>query len=308
MEEKIDGSAGLAPKAPETFAIGSDMPVRRLGFGAMRLSDGPGPSSRSLVWSAPGDPGSARAVLRRAVELGVDLFDTADAYGVGANEELVASALRPYPGRVVVSTKVGVVRPAPAEWVPLGNPDYLKQQAELSLRRLGVERLDLLFLHRVDPKVPLGDQIGAFKELQDAGKVRHIGLSEVSIEEIEEAARITPVTAVQSVYNVADRRNEAVVEHCAARGIAFLAYFPLAIGEHARPGGPLAAVAEEVGATPAQTALAWLLHRHACVLPIPGTSSIRHLEENQAALDIELTPDRIGRLSEAFRSRSAPSV
>ena len=275
--------------------------MRRLGFGAMRLSDGPGPSSRSLVWSAPEDPVGAREVLRRAVELGVDLIDTADAYGVGANEELVAAALRPYPDRVVISTKVGVVRPGPAEWVPLGRPEYLKQQAELSLRRLGAERLDLLFLHRVDPGVPLAEQIGAFKELQDAGKVRHIGLSEVSVEEIEEAASVTPVAAVQSVYNVADRRNEAVVDHCAARGIAFLAYFPLAIGAHAEHNGPLATVAESVGATPSQTALAWLLYRHPCVLPIPGTSSVTHLEENQQARDLSLTPEQLGRLADAFR-------
>lgn len=266
----------------------------------MRLADGPGPSSQSLVWSAPADPARARTVLTRAVELGVDLIDTADAYGVGANEELVASALHPYTDRVVISTKVGVVRPSPTEWVPMGNPDYLKQQAELSLRRLGVDRLDLLFLHRVDPKVPLADQIGALKELKDAGKVRHIGLSEVSVEEIEASERITPVAAVQSLYNVADRGNEPVVDHCAERGIAFLAYFPLAIGEHAEGRGPLAAVAEEIGATPSQTALAWLLHRDPCVLPIPGTSSVTHLEENQAALDIELTPEQISRLSHAF--------
>ncbi|CAL9674913.1 aldo/keto reductase [Streptomyces sp. enrichment culture] len=286
-----------------TFPIGGDLPVRRLGFGAMRLSDS-GPSSSSLVWSAPEDPESARAVLRRAVDLGVDLIDTADAYGVGANEELVASALRPYPDRVVISTKVGVVRPAPTEWVPMGRPEYLKQQAELSLRRLGVEQLDLLFLHRIDPKVPLADQIGAFKELKEAGKVRHIGLSEVSIEELEQAERITPVAAVQSVYNVADRRNEAVVDYCAARGIAFLAYFPLAIGAHARQDGPLAAVAEEIGATPSQVALSWLLHRDACVLPIPGTSSVPHLIENQAAADIELTAEHIDRLSGAFQSQT----
>ncbi|MDJ0466574.1 aldo/keto reductase [Streptomyces sp. H27-C3] len=300
MDEKIGGTAQPVRMSEEIFRIGGDLPVHRLGFGAMRLSDGPGPSSRSLVWSAPQDPARAQAVLRRAVELGVDLIDTADAYGVGANEELVASALRPYPDPVVISTKVGVVRPAPTEWVPMGNPEYLKQQAELSLRRLGVEQLDLLFLHRIDPKVPLADQIGAFKELQAAGKVRHIGLSEVSVEEIEEAERITPVAAVQSLYNVADRGNESVIDHCAARGIAFLAYFPLAIGAHALDDGPLAEVARKIGATPAQTALAWLLHRHPCVLPIPGTALITHLEENQAALDIELTPEQFGRLSETF--------
>jgi aryl-alcohol dehydrogenase-like predicted oxidoreductase len=300
MEDTIGGTGRPVRSNDRTFSVGGDLPVRRLGFGAMRLSDGPGPSSTSLVWSAPKDPERARSVLRRAVELGVDLIDTADAYGVGANEELVASALRPYPERVVISTKVGVVRPAPAEWVPMGRPEYLKQQAELSLRRLGVERLDLLFLHRIDPTVPLAEQIGAFKDLKDAGKVRHIGLSEVSIEEIEEAERVTPVAAVQSVYNVADRRNEAVVDHCAARGIAFLAYFPLAIGAHAAHNGPLAAVAEDIGATPSQVALAWLLHRDACVLPIPGTSSVPHVEENQAAADIELTPEQIDRLSKAF--------
>ncbi|MGW4984312.1 aldo/keto reductase [Streptomyces mirabilis] len=282
-----------------TLSIGGNLPVHRLGFGAMRLADGPAPSSESLVWSAPDDPRRARAVLQRAVDLGIDLIDTADSYGVGANEELVASALHPYPDRTVISTKVGVVRPSPREWIPLGRPEYLKQQVELSLRRLNLERLDLLFLHRIDPQVPLADQIGAFKELQDDGKVRHIGLSEVTVEEIEEARRTAPVAAVQSVYNVADRKNEAVVEHCAALGIAFLAYFPLAVGAQARPTGPLAEVAKEAGATPAQIALAWLLHSSPCVLPIPGTSSIAHLEENQAAADLSLTPEQLAKLSQA---------
>ncbi|GLV79355.1 aldo/keto reductase [Streptomyces hygroscopicus] len=297
MEQMPTEPCGAA--AARTFSIGGNLTVNRLGFGAMRLAEGSGSSSQSLIWSGPDDPENARAVLRRAVELGVDLVDTADSYGVGANEELIASALFPYRSGTVLSTKTGVVRPSPHEWVPLGRPEYLKQQAELSLRRLKVDHLDLLFLHRVDPQVPLAEQIGALGELREEGKVRHIGLSEVTVKEIEEAARIAPVSAVQSRYNVADRDNESVVEYCAARDIAFLAYFPLAVGAHASPAGPLAEVADETGATPGQVALAWLLHRSPCVLPIPGTRSLAHLEENQAAADVRLTQDQLARLAKA---------
>ncbi|MFI6283436.1 aldo/keto reductase [Streptomyces sp. NPDC051018] len=302
MEITLDSEAQTTSPHPRTTTIGGDLPVRRLGFGAMRLSDGPGPSSGSLVWGGPRDAEQARAVLRYAVELGVDLVDTADSYGIGANEELVREALHPYREGLLISTKVGVTRPSPSEWVPLGRPEYLKQQTELSLRRLGVERLDLLFLHRVDPQVPLADQIGAFKELQDEGKVRHIGLSEVNVEQIREASAITPVAAVQSLYNVTNRANEAVVRHCAEQDIAFLAYFPLAVGAHTAAGGPLADTAKALGATPAQLALAWLLHRDPCVIPIPGTSSVRHLEENQEALDIDLTPDQFTQVSALFEN------
>ncbi|MYV40963.1 oxidoreductase [Streptomyces sp. SID1328] len=297
MEEMPTELSG-APAA-RTFSIGGSLTVSRLGFGAMRLAEGTGPSSESLIWSGPDDPENAQAVLRRAVELGVDLIDTADSYGVGANEKLIASALFPYRAGTVLSTKTGIVRPSPHEWIPLGRPEYLKQQAELSLRRLRKDHLDLLFLHRIDPHVPLAEQIGALGELREEGKVRHIGLSEVTIEELGEAARSAPIAAVQSRYNVADRDNESVVEYCAARGIAFLAYFPLAIGTHAGSTGPLAEIAYETGATPGQVALAWLLHRSPNILPIPGTRSLAHLEENQGAADVRLTPDQIARLAKA---------
>lgn len=280
-----------------TFSIGGNLTVNRLGFGAMRLAEGAGHSSESLVWTGPDDPENARAVLRRAVELGVDLFDTADSYGVGANEELIASALYPYKAGTVISTKSGVVRPSPGEWIPLGRPEYLKQQCELSLRRLKVDHLDLLFLHRVDPQVPLAEQIGALGELREQGKVRHIGLSEATVGEIEEAVRTAPIAAVQSRYNVTDLDNDAVVDYCAARDIAFLAYFPLAIGAHTSPDSPLAEVAGETGATPGQVALAWLLHRSPCVLPIPGTRSLAHLAENQDAAKVRLTQEQLDRLA-----------
>lgn len=284
-----------------TFDLGGDLTVRRIGYGAMRLTGAP-EDRRGLtgtIWrTARGrsDRGELIAQLRRAVELGIDLIDTADAYALGDSEELIAEALHPYEGSVTVVTKVGNVRPSPTEWVPLGHPAYLRQQAELSLRRLRVERLDLLQLHRVDPEYPLADQIGALKQLQDEGKVRHIGLSEVTVEQIEEASRIAPISSVQNLYNLSNRASEAVVDHTAAHGIAFLPYFPVSLDDdHA---GPLAAVAAEVGATPSQTALAWLLHRSPTVIPIPGTASPEHLAENAAALDVRLTAEQFATLSE----------
>ncbi|MGW2154327.1 aldo/keto reductase [Nonomuraea sp. NPDC001699] len=286
----------------QTFTIGGDLEVRRIGYGSMRLADAPDPSRSALeapVWEAPADRAGAVAVLRRAAELGVNLFDTADSYALGANEELIAEALHPYGDGVAVATKIGVLRPSPAEWVPLGHPAYLRQQAELSLRRLRVERIDLLQLHRLDPAYPLADQIGALKQLRDEGKVRHIGLSEVSAEELRQAAEITPIAAVQNMYNLATRQHEDVVDHAAAHGIAFLPFFPIAAGSHAGPGTPLAAVAAEIGITPAQASLAWLLRRSPTVIPIPGTSSIGHLEENVAALSVKLSDEQYDRLSAA---------
>ncbi|MEV0744213.1 MULTISPECIES: aldo/keto reductase [unclassified Streptomyces] len=283
-----------------TFDLGGDLTVRRIGYGAMRLADGPAtPGSdpaAAAIWRAPTDRPAAIAQLRRAVEQGVDLIDTADAYALGAGEELIAEALHPYDG-VAVATKVGVVRPGPAEWVPLGHPAYLRQQAELSLRRLRVERIDLLQLHRIDPAYPLADQLGALRQLQDEGKVRHIGLSEASAGQLREAVAITPIAAVNNLYNLTARQNEAVVDLTAELGIAFLPFFPVAMGGHAGPQSPVAAVAGELGATPAQTALAWLLHRSPTLVPIPGTSSPRHLEENLAALQLRLSDDQFARLS-----------
>lgn len=289
----------------DSFLIGGDLPVRRIGFGAMRLTDatGDGTQAGARIWEAPADPSGAVAVLRRAVELGVQLIDTADAYALGENEELVATALHPYPEGVVVATKVGNARPSPTEWVPLGRPEYLKQQVELSLRRLRVERIDLLHLHRLDPAVPIADQVGALGELREAGKIRHIGLSEVSVAELEEARRAAPIVSVENVYNLADRHHDPVIDDTAAAGIAFLPYFPLATGEHTRAGGVLAEVASEVGALPGQVALAWLLHRAPNVIPIPGTTSIAHLEENVAAASIPLTDEQVQRIEASTGGR-----
>ncbi|MET9428599.1 MULTISPECIES: aldo/keto reductase [unclassified Streptomyces] len=280
------------------FQLGGDLPVRRLGYGAMRLADAPGgpAGAEARIWEAPADRAAAVRLLRTAAESGVELFDTADAYALGANEELLAEALQPYREGVAVATKVGVVRPSPTEWVPLGHPAYLRQQAELSLRRLRTDRIDLLYLHRIDPEVPLADQVGALKRLQEEGKVRHIGLSEVSVEQLKEAEEVAPVAAVQNLYNLAARDHEAVVDHTAERGIAFVPFFPIAMGDHAGPGSPVAAVAAELGATPAQTALAWLLHRAPHIVPIPGTTSVGHLRENLAALDVALTEEQFRRL------------
>ncbi|MEV0644813.1 aldo/keto reductase [Phytomonospora sp. NPDC050363] len=281
-----------------TFLLGGELPVRRIGFGTMRLADAPGHAGATApIWTAPTDRADAVAVLRRAVELGVGLVDTADAYALGAGEELIAEALRPYPDQVVIATKVGVARPSPGEWVPLGRPEYLRQQAELSLRRLGVERLGLLQLHRVDPQVPLADQVGALARLRDEGKVAHIGLSEVDVDQLRAAQAVTPIASVQNLYNLVSRDHDPVVDHAAAEGIAFIPWFPVAAGAAAAADGPVASVAAELGVTPAQASLAWLLRRSPTVLPIPGTRSIAHLEENVAAADIELSDAQFGRLS-----------
>ncbi|SPL96149.1 putative oxidoreductase [[Actinomadura] parvosata subsp. kistnae] len=287
----------------ESFVIGGDLPVSRIGYGAMRLADGPEPApsaTEAHIWRPPADREAAVALLRRAVELGVDLFDTADAYALGANEELIAEALHPYEGSVTVATKVGVVRPSPTEWVTHGHPAYLRQQAELALRRLRVERIDLLQLHRIDPEYPLEDQLGALKQLKDEGKVRHIGLSEVGVDELRRASEITPIASVQNLYNLSTREHDPVVDYAAEHGIAFLPWFPFAAGAHAGPGSPLAEVAAEIGVTAAQASLAWLLHRSPTVIPIPGTSSVGHLEENVRALSVKLTDDQFERLSRAI--------
>lgn len=282
-----------------SFALGGDLDVRRIGLGTMRLADGPEPPTSPLeapIWTAPHHRADAIELLRAAPEH-VDVIDTADAYALGAGEELIAEALHPYPAGLVVGTKVGVARPGPGEWVPLGRPEYLRQQTELSLRRLRLERIDLLYLHRVDPQVPLADQIGALKQLRDEGKVRHLGLSDVTVEQIREAERIVPIASVQNMYNLADRQHDAVVDHTVARGIAFVPFFPLAMGAHAGPDGVLAEVARAIGATPAQTALAWLLHRAPNILPIPGARRPKWLGENAAALELTLTTEQFELLS-----------
>jgi pyridoxine 4-dehydrogenase len=254
-----------------TLTIGGDLPVHRLGFGALRLR----PSARS----------ESIAVLRRAVELGTTFIDTADSYDLGQNEELIAEALHPYPAGLVIATKAGHCHPG-SDWIPLGRPEYLRQQAELSLRRLRLERIDLFQLHRVDPTVPLADQVGALRRLRDEGKIRHVGLSEVSIEQLREAERITPIVSVQNRYNLHDRNSGDVLDYCEQRGIAFIPWLPI---QPSVRSGIVAEVAARLGATPAQVALAWLLRRSPLMLPIPGTSSRLHLEENIAAAGLELS-------------------
>lgn len=277
----------------DTFFLGGDLPVRRVGLGTMRLTDatGDGTQAGAHIWRGPHDSADAVALLRRAFDLGVQLVDTADAYALGQGERLIAEALHPYPDGLVVATKVGNVRPSPTEWVPLGHPAYLKQQTELSLRRLQVETIDLLQLHRLDPAYPIADQVGALAELREQGKVRHIGLSEVTVGQLEEARRVAPIAAVQNLYNLSARDHDPVIDHTAALGIAFIPFFPLAIGEHARPGGPVDVVARRLSVRPSQVALAWLLHRAPQVLPIPGTTSIEHLEQNLGAARLSLSAD-----------------
>jgi pyridoxine 4-dehydrogenase len=278
--------------ASGTFPLGGDLTVTRLGFGAMQIT-GPG------VWGPPADPDECVRVLRRAVELGVDLIDTAASYGPEVSEDLIRAALHPYRDGLVIATKTGFARTGPGKWVPLGRPEFLRQDVELSLRRLGLDRIDLLQLHRIDPAVPLEDQIGELDALRGEGKIRHIGLSEVTVEQVEAARAIAPIASVQNLYNLTNRKAEDVLDHCAANGIAFIPWFPLATGTLAGPDGPLAAMAAEHGATPAQLALAWLLRRSPVMLPIPGTSSVAHLEENVAAAGVALTGEQYAALESA---------
>ncbi|MEU1778460.1 MULTISPECIES: aldo/keto reductase [Streptomyces] len=272
-----------------TFSVGGELAVHRMGFGALRLT-GPG------YWGPPDDREKAIGIARLAVDLGVSFIDTADSYGLGSSEEVLAEALRPYPGDLLIATKAGQCRPGPDRWVPLGRPEYLRQQAELSLRRLGLDRIDLFQLHRIDPKVPAAEQFGALKELQDEGKIRHIGLSKVTVEELEEAREQITVASVQNLYNLTDRHNDEMVDYCEKHSIAFIAWLPIARGELAAEGSPVTAIAAELGATPGQVALAWLLHRSPVVIPIPGTSSPTHLKENVAASDLVFSDDQLARL------------
>jgi aryl-alcohol dehydrogenase-like predicted oxidoreductase len=277
--------------ASGTFALGGDLPVHRLGFGAMRIT-GPG------IWGSPKDPETAKAVLRRAVELGVDFIDTADSYGPFVSEDLIREALHPY-DEVLIATKGGLTRHGPDQWEQVGRPEYLRQCVEMSLRRLGVEQIGLWQLHRIDAQVPLEDSLGAVKELQEAGKIRHIGLSEVSVAEIEQARTVVDVVSVQNLYNLGNRQSEEVLQHCEREGIGFIPWFPVAAGELARPGGVLDEIAAEHHATHAQLALSWLLRRSPVMLPIPGTGSVDHLEENCAAATVELTDEEYDRLTRA---------
>ncbi|MEH1014330.1 aldo/keto reductase [Micromonospora sp. CPCC 206060] len=283
---------GQPAKASGTYRIGGDLQVDRLGYGAMQIT-GPG------VWGDPKDPAEAVRVLRRAVELGVTFIDTADSYGPFVSELLIREALHPYPDDLVIATKAGLTRSGPGDWRPVGRPEYLRQQCELSLRHLGLDCIPLYQLHRIDAKVPLADQLGELARLKQEGKIRHIGLSEVTVEQIEAARAITPVVSVQNLYNLADRSAEDVLDHCERNDLAFIPWFPIATGNLARPGGPLDAISTEHGATPAQLALAWLLRRSPVMLPIPGTSSVAHLEENVAAAEVALTDAEFAALANA---------
>jgi aryl-alcohol dehydrogenase-like predicted oxidoreductase len=277
------------------FRLGGDLPVYRLGFGAMRIT-GKG------IWGPPADHDESLRVLRRALELGVNLIDTADSYGPYVSEELIAEALHPYPDGLVIATKAGLERPGPDEWTPNGRPEHLRRAIEGSLRRLKVERIDLYQLHRIDPAVPADEQLGTLADLQREGKFRHFGLSETTVEEIEMARRVLPVVSVQNRYNLQDRAQwESVVDHCEAEGIAFIPWFPLAAGPLAQEGGPVDRIARRLGATPGQVALAWLLRRSPVMLPIPGTSKVKHLEENVAGAALELDDEAMRELDEASR-------
>jgi pyridoxine 4-dehydrogenase len=275
-----------------TFEIGGDLPVVRLGYGTMQLT-GEG------VWGPPKDHGEAIRVLRRAVELGVTFFDTADSYGPTVAEELLAEALHPYADDVVIATKAGLTRTGPGRWIPVGRPSYLRQQAELSLRRLGLDRIDLFQLHRIDSAVPLEEQVGELAELRDEGKIRHIGLSEVSVDQLRAAQAVAPIATVQNLFNYADRSAEPLLDVCAAEGIGFIPWFPLATGQLSGEGSPLAEAARAHGVSPSRLALAWLLRRSPVMLPIPGTSSVAHLEDNVAAAAVELSDEEFSELDAA---------
>jgi pyridoxine 4-dehydrogenase len=285
----------LAAAASGVFALGGNVAVTRLGYGAMRIT-GPG------IWGEPADRGEAIRVLRRAVELGVDFIDTADSYGPFVSEELIREALHPY-REVTVATKGGLLRPGPGRWDRDGRPEHLRRCVEASLRRLGLDTIDLYQLHRLDPSVPAADQVGELSQLRKEGKIRHIGLSEVSVADIAEARLTAPIVSVQNLYNLLDRGHEAVLDYCEREGLGFMPYSPIAAGRLASPVGPVAMLARQAGASPVQLALAWMLHRSPVMLPIPGTGSVRHLEENVAAAQLELTDDQFRTLSEVAPPR-----
>ncbi|MFP7760365.1 aldo/keto reductase [Marisediminicola sp. LYQ85] len=282
----------LSAAASGTYSIRGDLPVVRLGYGTMQLT-GEG------VWGDPRDPAEAVRVLRRAAELGVTFFDTADSYGPDVAEQLIREALHPYADDIVVATKAGLTRSGPGEWSPVGRPEYLRQQAEKSLRHLGLDRIDLFQLHRIDPQVPLADQVGELKALQDEGKIRHIGLSEVSVDELKAASEFATIASVQNLFNLADRSAEPLLDYATANDIAFIPWFPLATGQLVGDGGPLTELAAKHDATPSQLALAWLLKRSPVMLPIPGTSSVAHLDDNVAGATVTLTDEEFDALTAA---------
>jgi pyridoxine 4-dehydrogenase len=287
-------SKGLAGKSGE-FVFGNDLRIARLGFGAMRLT-GKG------IWGEPADRAEALRVVRRAVELGINFIDTADAYGPNVSEEIVAEALHPYPAGLVIATKGGFERPGPDRWVENGRPEHLKSACEGSLRRLKLDRIDLYQLHRIDPKVPAEDQLGALKDLQAQGKIKHIGLSEVNVRQIRDAQSIVPIVSVQNRYSVSDRAYEDVLEYCEQQGLGFIPWFPLAAGQLAGTRSTVSSMAAQLKATPSQVALAWLLARSPVILPIPGTARVKHLEENVASVDLAINEDIMQALGEMARA------
>lgn len=274
-----------------TFQLG-DKTVYRLGYGAMQIT-GKG------VWGPPKDHAEAIRVLKRTVELGVNLIDTADSYGPYVSEELIREALHPYPDDLLIATKAGFVRTGPGQWHTVGRPEYLRQECEMSLRRLGLDVIDLFQLHRIDPKVPAAEQFGLLRDLQKEGKIRHVGLSEVSVDDIKAARKVVPIVTVQNRYNLTDRGSEAVLTYCTAEKIGFIPWFPIASGKLAERGGPVDRAAKADNATPAQIALAWLLKKSPVILPIPGTSTVKHLEENCAAANVQLTVEQMRELDKA---------
>jgi pyridoxine 4-dehydrogenase len=281
-------------KPAKTFKIGGNLEVNRLGFGAMRLS-GKG------IWDEPKDVDEARRVLKRAMELGVNFIDTADSYGPAVSERLIGEALAPFPKGLVVATKAGLTRQGPDQWAPVGRPEYLAQQIEMSLRYFKTEVIDLWQLHRIDPKVPVEESLGVIVKLQKQGKIRHVGLSEVKPAEIERARKVINIVSVQNLYNVGDRQHEDVLEYCEKVGLAFIPWFPVAAGKLTQPGGKLDAIAKRHGASIAQLSIAWLLHRSPVMLPIPGTSSTAHLEENLKAAEIILSDTELREIESAAR-------
>jgi aryl-alcohol dehydrogenase-like predicted oxidoreductase len=284
----------LNAKLGGSFALGGDLTVNRLGFGAMRIT-GEG------IWGEPKDANTAKKVLIRAVELGVNFIDTADSYGPEVSERLIGEALAPYAPGVVIATKAGLTRQGPNKWLPVGRPEYLVQQVEMSLRRLKLDHIDLWQLHRIDAKVPVEESLGAIKKLQAEGKIRHVGLSEVTPAEIDKARKTVEIVSVQNRYNIGDRAHEDVVDYCTRHNIAFIPWFPVAAGKLAQPGGKLDAVAKEHGATVSQLSLAWLLRRSPVMLPIPGTSSVAHLEENVAAVEVDLSDSEWQEIEDAAK-------
>lgn len=290
-------TATIDAKASGTFHLGGDLPIHRLGFGAMRIT-GQG------IWGEPKNPEEAIKILRRLPDIGVNFIDTADSYGPEVSERLIAEALHPYPEGLVIATKGGLTRQGPNQWLPVGRPEYLRQCVEMSLRRLRLERIDLYQLHRIDPKVPVEESLGALVDLQKAGKIRHIGLSEVNEKEIQRAQKTVRIVSIQNKYNLSDRSadTETALAFCERNNLGFIPWFPVAAGKLAERGGALESAAHKHHATVAQLSIAWLLHRSPVILPIPGTSSLEHLEENVASAGVHLKEEEWKALEQAAQS------